>query len=839
MAKQLLFQFWVKPQGFLAKKRYANVFVDNENGQITREDVDGEPSINLPNVDDYKSTNYPYQNDDEVTRFCNTATFTEYIVKASRSDPFAYSQTALNAPQCGYLEPLPTPAVPSNPFGTAPYAVYAFYNYCDILGVDKTVNIYKRNHTGTPIQLTYGGDTPIRKIYDAGDDKLANLRSLEVEFSFIAEVNFQLQNIYTADEREYRLDVVKVATNELEFSGFIIPDNSEEPFDNPPYEVKIRATDGLGPLKTITYPMPVGSSTDIKQKFLYIIAFALSKTNLNLDILTMVNLYSSGMLNGISDDPLEQASVNPLRMSSSDGAIYTCYEALEAVCKQFGASISQVNGQWRFARINELAKGTGRYRLYDFTARYKFSGTLETIRNLGKIGTDIVLLSGGVSTIQPPYKLVKVLQEFGRAPDVIYNGNFEEWDGQNFRYWTRYGAINVSRIQKSIVSSAGTSILIDDYACQFNEKSNAAKWLEGTKTFLNKGQTTTLSLNIGKTDGIYKFKVRFKVGEYYLTNDTGTFEWVSQLATTGILVDNQSADIFTFSISIEIPEAPVSGDLVIQLFGFVKLSQSVSNNSPRPARTESGARDTSNVNYTYTEVDEYEAIAIDNVAITTTLKEDTRLKGILNVSSQNGFYTNKPEQISIIWGEFLPSGLDPVVVRGSNNDPTRPTRDGSAYISGSPVYSEAQSQKQLQTIYNPDNSYSREWYEFGETTAPTTIGLGLAKAILKAYQLPYKRINVSIKGANLGYFDTFNIIVKDQPEFSAKIFSWLSVDFDDKNNTATGTLVEIFSKALISNDYTTPDSGTGGNGEMPILQNPNPPIQLNGIFTEQFTTEFT
>jgi hypothetical protein len=359
MAKQLLFQFWVKPQGIFASKRYANVFVDTENGTITQENVPGKEIINLPSLSDYKSTNYPYAENQEITRFCNTETFTQYRILAKRSKNWAITQTDLNSPICGYLEPLPTPAVPSNPFGTATYGEYAFLEYCDIKGLGKTARIFKRNHTDPTFEIEYGGRSPVKRIYTAGDNKFATVRPQEVEFSFIATENFQLQNIYTADEREYRLEITDETSGLIDFSGFIIPDNSQEPFKAPPYEVTIRATDGLGALKTITSPMPVGSSTDIRQKFLYIIVFALAKTNLNLDILTMVNVYALGMANGINDDPLEQASVSPLRMTSSNGDIYTCYDALDAVCKEFGASIQQVNGQWRIARINELAKGTG------------------------------------------------------------------------------------------------------------------------------------------------------------------------------------------------------------------------------------------------------------------------------------------------------------------------------------------------------------------------------------------------------------------------------------------------------------------------------------------------
>lgn len=834
MAKQLLFQFWVKPTGIFASKRYANVFVD-DNGNVTTENVDGQPAINLPSIDDYKSSNYPYGEGNDISEFCNFTTFTKYHLKATRTNPWAYTTTTLNEPSCGYLTPLPTPAVPSNPFGTAPYGEYAFMEYCDIRGNAYTVRVFKRNHVGTPIEIEYGGRSPIKRIYTAGENKFTTIRPLEIEFSFIATDNFQLENIYTADEREYRLDITNETTGVIDFSGFIIPDNSQEPFKAPPYEVTVRATDGLGALKTITYPVPVGSSTDIRQKFLHILAFALAKTNLNLDIMTMVNIYATGMLNGIQDDPLEQAQASPLRMTNSNGDVYTCYDALDAVCKEFGASIQQVNGQWRVARINELAKGTGRYRLYDYTALYKFSGTLATLRELGDISKDVVLEAGATSTIQPPYKMVRVLQEFGRSPDVIYNGNFEDWDGQNFRYWTRYGNIQVARVQKEITASNGVKIPIDDYACRFLQRADSGKWIEASPNWMNKGQTARLSLNIGKTDGLYDFKVRFKVGQFYLTNANGAFEWVTQLATTTIRVENRIGDILSFAISIEIPEIPVSGDMIIQFYGFTKLAAINSGSPPpngaRPARGSENGVGGSVV--TYYEINDYTPIDIDNIAITSTVDDRKRTKGIMNVSSQNGFYTNKPDIIPIIWGEFISGGFDPIAVSGSF-DPTRPTRPEDD-IQNAP-------QKQLQTIYLANNSAAFGWYEFGETSTPSPIGLTLARSILKAYQSPFKMMDVKVKGENLNYFDTFNIIVPNQQDFSQKIFMWQDVVFDDKENTADGTLVEIFSKPIISNDYTKPDQSSidgGGDGLPPIIQNPNPPIRINGIFTEQFTPEFT
>lgn len=835
MANNLIIEFWVKPSGVFASKRYTRVYVD-DNGNVTRQNVPGKEAINLNSINDYKSTNFPYSNGQFIGDFCNTTTFTNYRLYASFNSPFMTVQTDLNAPKCGYLEPLPTPAVPPNPFGTAVYNLYAKHLFCDVDKTPFSVNIYRKNLSGAfiPFEIEESAVDPISLDVTGGDDKFTPMRVTECTFTFIAKQNFEFSSLYTFDQREFKLEVKNELTGDIKFIGFIQPDNAQELFVAPPYEISVRATDGLGELKKIPYPFPVGSKTDVRQKFTHILAYALAQTNLNLDIMTACNIYATGMLTGINDDPLDQASVSPLRMSDSGGRAYSCFEALEAVCTQFGASLSQVDGVWRFMRVNEFARGNVRFRRYDYTARFKIGGTLATLRIAGDNSQDVILSGGSHNlTVGNPYKYVKVIQEFGRAVDVIYNGDFTQWDGQNFNYWTRYGAINVSRVQKSVVSATGTVIPIDDWACRFNERANSGKWLEDSPTWVNIGQTAKLTLNIGKTDGIHDFKVRFKVGEYYLTNDSGNFEWIRALSTTSIRVDNTSGDIFTFSISIEIPAFPISGDLIVQFYGFTKLVAVNSGSTPpsgaRPSRgVENGVGGTV---ITYYEVDDYTPIDIDNIAISTTVDDSKKIKGIVNVSAQNGFYTESPDDITVIWGEFRSGALNPYSVSGSFV-PARPPRNG--------IGLDQEPQAQLQTIYIQDGTPATGWFEYGESNTPLPIALTLARAILKAYQKSYRFMEGDFIGDNLSYLDSFNIIVPNESDFSQKIFVWQNATFSIKNKSATGKMVEIFSGSIVSNDTSSPiQPGDDGGGIPPIVQNPNAPSQIIGIFTEEFTPEFT
>lgn len=116
-------EFGVKPAG-IARWRYKRVLID-EFGNLSNTGVPGKETMNLPSILDYKKTDRRYVSSQVITEFCNLATFKHYRVEARNVAPFAYVFETINSPLCGYLEPLPEPFTPPNPFGTAPYGLFA------------------------------------------------------------------------------------------------------------------------------------------------------------------------------------------------------------------------------------------------------------------------------------------------------------------------------------------------------------------------------------------------------------------------------------------------------------------------------------------------------------------------------------------------------------------------------------------------------------------------------------------------------------------------------------------------------------------------------------------
>lgn len=428
--------------------------------------------------------------------------------------------------------------------------------------------------------------------------------------------------------------------------------------------------------------------------------------------------------------------------------------------------------------------------------------------------------------IADAYKRVRVKTVFGKAPSLLSNGDFEVFDGQNWQFWTKYGGVNVSRVQRTIVNSNGVNVPIDNYAIQFNEKAVDTKYIEHSPVAVNFGDTVKLGYRVGRTQGtgttrgfykigilpvpatyetVYISKVRIKCGEFFLYNpDYGTtYQWVLQVATVGHKVDNPQGDLSTYSISIGIPACPVSGNLTVQFFGFVK-TQIIT-----PSTITGSNGNSITFPPVITELNEYDIVSIDDVTASKTSQDaDNDVDSMLSISDNLRFFSQTPETIEILFGDFF--------YRNRYTD-------------------------ELDNLYaiKYNDEYTKGWAEYGAgTSAYMPFGMGLAKSILTSYQMPFKKWYGSFKGEGkeFNYLDVFGFIVSGTTFYEDRFFQILGLEINIKDNTANNVvLAESFRSPAKSNDITIPSYP---NMPEPIfVQDPNATDNI-GIFTEEFTEEF-
>lgn len=827
MAKWQIDRWKVKPSGFLASWRERALFVD-EGGIVTSECVPGKECMNLSCISDYDKNDRKYRVGDLITTYCNIITHSRWSIYAQDCAPFANAVEELDVVACGYNAPLPAPSVPFNPFGTVPYGLYAYYDYCDKNNVQGQVRFFKKNFAGTAIQIESGGPAPVVLSYKDSSNKFEPIMSLEAVFTFIASDNFQYSYLFTGDEREIKSEVEY--DGGIIFKGFVTPDSNQEPFSEPEYPVIVRANDGLGALQRLTYPMPTANSTDIRQRWIDILAYALSLTNLYLNIRTAVNVYATGMPNGIDNDPLALSNVSPLRFTDGS-SIDTAYDVLVKLCNQFTATIEQVNGEWLFIRKPELTEDFIRTRLYLNTGFFLRGEEIRNLKTAGVRNTDFIQEATPYLTTGNAYKRAVVQLDYGVTSAVIHNGGFGNWDGMNFPFWTRFGGISLARFQKQIPGSGGASIPVDDYAALFLQPFAPSRYIQSSPIEVFAGNEIKMNFDVGFTGGQSILRFRIKVGQWYLVDEIDEratepipgsggrrvpsglsvkpsdvkYKWVTADSAqytnpyTGVTTNEKTyARVYvstgtaaknslkTFQLSM--PAVPTTDQMYIQIFGF----------QPQRVTYPSGG------------------IPIDNIKLSVTkVGDETAQLGLLYVSEQLGFYTQTPDVVPIVFGEY--------------NDASKPR----------PARVQGGVKTDLYAIYNNGGDYIDGWKGYGELGGYNPIGLVAARTIIKNYQAKYYFYTGTLSGNDFSHFNVFRIVVECDGVFTAKIFMQMGVSYDIVNNTIDGRLVEIFSRPLFTNDGIIdnyPDTNLP-----PFVQNPTQPprVPSGKIFTRPpFTKEF-
>jgi hypothetical protein len=269
---------------------------------------------------------------------------------------------------------------------------------------DYTCNISQLDYAGSEIEIL-AQQNPIQINYqNTSSNKLEPIIGSECTLNLIATEDFELEDLYTENEREFLVEVYR--NGGLIWSGFIIPDGCQEAFTFAPYAISVNAVDGLGLLKNLSYVQNDGNFYLGKQSFIDVINACLIRLDApSLVLNTCVNIYDVTMTEGDAYDPMAQGFVNAERYIKDD--LFTpmnCEEVLRSILEEWTAVMIQSAGEWYIYRPNELAL-TG-----DLTFRKYLDG--ERVYDQPTFTPDLDALLGGESEglILAPYFHINIDQ---------------------------------------------------------------------------------------------------------------------------------------------------------------------------------------------------------------------------------------------------------------------------------------------------------------------------------------------------------------------------------------------------------------------------------------------
>ena len=194
------------------------------------------------------------------------------------------------------------------------------------------LQLWVKDFTGTPQEVPAGAGHPILR-----QDNSEQIVSQTMEFTVETSTGREFEDLYAEDP--YSVEVILVhhnantATKSKLFRGWLITEQYNAPYIDPPFDITFSATDGIGLLKNKNFAMPLSA---IRASEIDIIDHCL-----NNDLPQVAERYIVGL--GIGHQgatapasPLVSTYLNVSQFYDSDGLPMTRYDVLNAILRSYG-----------------------------------------------------------------------------------------------------------------------------------------------------------------------------------------------------------------------------------------------------------------------------------------------------------------------------------------------------------------------------------------------------------------------------------------------------------------------------------------------------------------------
>jgi len=291
---------------------------------------------------------------------------------------------------------------------------------------------------GTLTELKPAGD-PLKIEFNASEDDFIDpIRPGKATINVFSYIDFLLTDLYS--DEDFKFKVLIYCGADLFWSGFVVSSEYSEPYECTPYNVTIKATDGLSYLKNIKYD-DAGDYYTGRTLESQIILDILAKIQITT-FTEYINIYEASMDSDVGDSPLDQCQI--------DVSVFKdmyCDEVLDELFKKYKAIIRQVNGVMRIYRPGELTGATVYGRTFTgATTKSAVSFTPAQYINRTVHTSNFKQFPGSQLMIRPPLKKITLNQDYGNKESWIENFEIkgETWDGSTYTAWTNSGGTPIA-----------------------------------------------------------------------------------------------------------------------------------------------------------------------------------------------------------------------------------------------------------------------------------------------------------------------------------------------------------------------------------------------------------
>ena len=328
------------------------------------------------------------------------------------------------------------------------YAALYEFNFLSTNGKDILIRINADGYVGSVKSRHVGGAPQLRL------EQNGNIKGMSLEFPAECEIEDEYASLYTSNPYKFLVELEVEST--VVWRGFITPELYSSPWIDPPYDVTLTATDGLGELKMHTFPAFGQQSLEA------LFSTLLEATGLNLPIKMVSTLENDGA------DELHVLASSAVNLDAFTGKTY--YDVLDALLTSIHATIQQREGAWLIIRETDITSRTDDGEVSDTSGRTYDIEPFGTMREneswpVGRLRMEIVPAKNSVKVSAANHFPESIFPD----PEMVVGG----WSGDGRHYSSDGGFYALERYQSIYQSFVPAVSKVSDLPDYFQLKFKA------------------------------------------------------------------------------------------------------------------------------------------------------------------------------------------------------------------------------------------------------------------------------------------------------------------------------------------------------------------------------
>ena len=430
-------------------------------------------------------------------------------------------------------------------------------------GIDYLLHIFRADYTGDVIYLNAGAASVVLR---KDSDGILRGTSLDISLEVPTTNPWGLPDLYSEHDRQHK--VVLYRGGEIYFSGYLASEEYADELIDPPFDITVRAVDGIGTLKNFDYSLPNDAALVSAKDIVF---HCLNKLDLGIGLMSCLYVYANGF--NTSQSPLAQTYLRRDAFYDSDDKPLKCDEVLSLLLQSFDPNVyvTQYKNRWEISRtidlINTLNASGSQFDIFDPDGTYASRSRVPNYTDFDRADNyadNKCFAIGSLSRqILAQPKTITLEQDYGLLDNAIKWGKAKKDPGTG-----TVGAFTNVWSTVWYYPTGGTPTFDDIYIWhkgsshfwEFNALGLGTTYYKHINTLPVLATTNDVVFTFrARANSTFTFSVKIKLGSYYLSA-TGWTTTPSKLTFTNIAEGTDFTDL-----TVTADGFPTSGNVEIEI----------------------------------------------------------------------------------------------------------------------------------------------------------------------------------------------------------------------------------------------------------------------------------